>query len=214
MKCFKCGKAKAKRFCPAKDSQICPKCCGEYRGIEINCPPDCEYYIEGQKNHQQRIDKLRIQKEGVKTYIKRAELFNNHTEIFALVERYIATSFRSNRRIDNRDLLKGLEQVCKSIDIEIKGVYYEYESENSYANEISYSIMSIIKESLNRYESMGFNLETALEIMNEYLSELLFFIENEPGSQSYLRHITRNYPEDAENPEANPSGTGSGLIIT
>ena len=216
MKCVHCRKNKAKRYCPAKKDEICPKCCGEHRGIEINCPLDCEYFIEGQKNHQERIDKLRIQKEGIKTYVKRAELFNKNTEIFALVERYIATSFRSNRQIDNRDLQRGLEQVCKAIDTEIKGVFYEYESENSYANEISYNIMAIMKESLKRYESKGFTLETGLEIMNEYLSELMFYMENEPGKQSYLKQITRSYPEDVENPEGGKPGSedGGGLIIT
>jgi len=213
MKCVHCRKAKAKRYCPAKQDEICPKCCGEYRGIEINCPLDCEYYIEGQKNHQERIDKLRVQKEGIKTYVKRAELFNKNTEIFAYVERCIATSFRANRRIDNRDLQRGLEQVCNSIDTEIKGVFYEYESENSYANEISYNIMAIIKESIKKYESKGFTMEIAHEIMNEYLSELLFYIENEPGSQSYLIQIARSYPEDVENSISSQEGE-SGLIIT
>ena len=216
MKCVHCRKARAKRYCPAKRDEICPKCCGEFRGIDINCPLDCEYYIEGQKNHQERIDKLRIQKEGIKTYVNRAELFNKNTEVFALVERYIASSFRSNRRIDNRDLVRGLEQVCKSIDTEIKGVFYEYESENSYSNEIASNLMAIIKECLKRYESKGFKMETALEIINEYLSELKFYIENEPGKQSYLIQIARSYPEDAENPNAESSGKEgeSGLIIT
>ena len=216
MKCVHCRKAKAKRYCPAKKDEICPRCCGEHRGIEINCPLDCEYFIEGQKNHHERIDKLRVQKEGIKTYVKRAELFNKNTEIFALIERYIATSFRSNRRIDNRDLKRGLEQVCKAIETEIKGVFYEYESENSYANEISSNIMAIMKECLKRYESKGFTLETGLEIMKEYQSELMFYIENEQGSQSYLKQITRNYPEDVENPDAGRPGTEGegGLIIT
>lgn len=216
MKCVHCRKAKGKRYCPAKQDDICPKCCGEFRGIDINCPPDCEFFVDGQKNHQERIDKLRIQKEGIKTYVKRAELFNKNTEVFALVERYIATSFRSNRRIDNRDLQRGLEQVCKAIETEIKGVFYEYESENSYANEISYNIMAIMKECLKRYESKGFTLETGLEIMKEYLSELMFYINNEPGKQSYLIQIARSYPEDAENPNTGQAGGDgeSGLIIT
>ena len=213
MKCVHCRKAKAKRYCPAKRDEICPRCCGEFRGIEINCPLDCEYYIDGQKNHQERIDKLRVQKEGIKTYVKRAELFNKNTEVFALVERYIASSFRSNRRIDNRDLERGLEQVCKSIDTEIKGVFYEFESENSYSNEISSNLMAIIKECLKRYESNGFTMETALEIINEYLSELKFYIEYEPGKQSYLIQIARSYPEDAEKPDTDKDGE-SGLIIT
>ena len=78
MKCIICGKGKAKRFCPAKNSNICPKCCGEKRGIEINCPLDCEYFIEGQKNHQQKITKQRLTEEGKKSYVKRAELYSKN----------------------------------------------------------------------------------------------------------------------------------------
>ena len=59
-------------------------------------------------------------------------------------------------------------------------------------------------------------LETGLEIMKEYQSELEFYIENEPGKQSYLIQITRNYPEDTENPPAGKPGNedGGGIIIT
>lgn len=211
MKCIICGKGKAKRFCPAKNSNICPKCCGEKRGIEINCPLDCEYFVEGQRNHQQKITKLRLQKEGTKSYVKRAELYSKNPEIFALIEIAIAGNFRTNKKLNNRDLLRGVEQALKTVETEVKGIYYEYESENVYANKISNDILGIIKEGLTRYPPKHFSLEFSVEVLNEFLKELNFYIENDPDNQSYLKHITRYHPEKEEKVEET---TQSGLIIT
>jgi len=211
MKCIICGKGKAKRFCPAKNSNICPKCCGEKRGIEINCPLDCQYFVEGQKNHQQKITKQRLQKEGTKSYVKRAELYNKNPEIFALIEIAIANSFRTNKKLNNRDLFRGLEQAQKTVETEIKGIYYEYESENSYSNEISKSILEIIREGLNRYPPKHFSMEFSVDVLGEFLKELNFYIENDPDDKSYLKHITRYHPEKEEKIDKT---SPSGLIIT
>lgn len=211
MKCVICGKGKAKRFCPAKNSNICPKCCGEKRGIEINCPLDCEYFIEGQKHHQQKITKQRLQKEGTQSYIKRAELYHKNSEIFALIEIAIANIYRSNKKLNNRDLLRGLEQVQKAVETEIKGIYYEYESENSYANEISKNILNVIRDALNRYPAKYFSLEFSVDVVGEFLKELNFYIENDADDQSYLKHIARYHPEKGRDIEKT---TQSGLIIT
>ena len=211
MKCVICGKGKAKRFCPAKSSNICPKCCGEKRGIEINCPLDCEYFIEGQKNHQQKITKQRLTEEGSKSYVKRAELYSKNPEIFALIEIAITKSFRGNKKLNNRDLQRGLEQAQKTVETELKGIYYEYESENIYANEISNNILGIIKEGLNRYPQKHFSLEFSVEVLSEFLNELNFYMKNDTDKQSYLKHITRYHPEKEEKAEKT---TQSGLIIT
>ena len=211
MKCIICGKGKAKRYCPAKISNICPKCCGEKRGIEINCPLDCEYFIEGQKHHQQKITKQRLHKEGTKSYIKRAELYNKNPEIFALIEIAIANSFRANKKLNNSDFLRGLEQTYKTLETEVKGIYYEYESENVYANEISKNILAIIREALNRYDPKHFTMQYSMDVIAEFLKELNFYIDNDPDEQSYLKHITRYHPVKEEKVE---KSTQSGLIIT
>lgn len=40
--CGYCRKRKGKRTCPTL-GWICPSCCGEHRGREISCPPDCAH---------------------------------------------------------------------------------------------------------------------------------------------------------------------------
>lgn len=43
MNCPLCGKRKARRACPALQSEICAFCCGTKRLGEIQCPNDCPY---------------------------------------------------------------------------------------------------------------------------------------------------------------------------
>lgn len=209
MSCVICGKKKAKRYCPAKNNNICPKCCGEKRGIEINCPLDCEYFIEGQKNHQQKITKQRIQKEGTKAYIKKAELYNKNPEIFAQIEILVAQTFRSNRKLKNDDFIKAFKQAHETLKTEKNGIYYSYAGENIYANQISETILSLIKDQMKKYSSNIIDLDFALDVLNEFLKDAKFYTENEDDDQSYLINIARYHPSRTDTP-----GKPDGLIIT
>lgn len=209
MKCTICGKGKAKRFCPAKNSNICAKCCGEKRGIEINCPLDCEYFIEGQRHQQQKIAKQRIQKEGVESYIRRAELYTKNPEIFALIEFALANMFRANRKLNNKDVVRALEQVYKTLETEKKGIYYDHTGENSYANEISTAILAIIRDQLSKRRSAGMNLEFLSSVVEELLNEAKFYVKTDPNPQSYLILIARQNPDKKESRQRD-----SGIIIS
>ena len=41
--CPLCSERAGKRYCPAKETQICAVCCGTKREIEIDCPSSCAY---------------------------------------------------------------------------------------------------------------------------------------------------------------------------
>jgi hypothetical protein len=43
VKCSRCKKRKAKRFCPGLGRSLCNLCCGQIRQREIQCPPGCPY---------------------------------------------------------------------------------------------------------------------------------------------------------------------------
>ncbi|MGH9866044.1 MAG: hypothetical protein ACRD4H_11575 [Candidatus Acidiferrales bacterium] len=49
MSCPICEKRKPKRFCPAKGENICAICCGTYREVAIDCPPDCPHLIAARR---------------------------------------------------------------------------------------------------------------------------------------------------------------------
>jgi hypothetical protein len=212
MKCLLCEKRKPKRYCPAKRAEICPVCCGEKRGVEINCPLDCRYFVEGQKQHHIKIMHRRIRKEGAGTYVRRAELYGRNPEIFARLEMTFARAFRENNEIKNEDLVKALELVNKTLETEKKGLIYQHQGDNSYVNVISESVLTVISEYKDKPDVGGnrVTLDFASDVIDEFLNEAKFYMENGSNQKSYLIHILRYYPDEAE-PQKSPEG---GLIIT
>lgn len=45
-KCGICGGG-GKRRCPGIEGFICQHCCGEKRGSDLSCPPECHHYPFG-----------------------------------------------------------------------------------------------------------------------------------------------------------------------
>ena len=197
MKCIICEQRKAKRYCPAKRRSICPVCCGEKRGVEINCPLDCPYYVEGQKYQQEKITRQRLKKEGVQPYIRRAELYNKNPEIFAKIELALATLFRMDGKLTNGEAAEALELVIKTLDTERKGILYEYRSENRIVNELSGRVLDILREYTDRTQvGQGrVSLDYARDVVEEFLKEIRFYIEMDSNPQSYLIHVSRYHPE-------------------
>lgn len=209
MKCLICEKRRGKRHCPAKNGYICPMCCGEKRGVEINCPLDCAYYVEGQKYQQEKVSRQRLRKDGVGSFIRRAELFNKNPEIFRDIEISFVNVFRTNNRIKNVDLEEGLELVLKTLDTEKSGLLYDYRSENALANEVADRVIKIIREYKDKIElrKSRISIDYGREIVQEFLNEVRFFIENEVNPRSYFIHILRYHPQRVE------GSRGAGNII-
>lgn len=209
MKCMLCRKRKAKRFCPARNEQICPVCCGEKRGIEIDCPLDCEYFVEGQKHQQQKVARERIRKDGIDSYVKKAELYRKNPAVFAVIEKEISRLFRERKNINDKDLETALDQVKNTIDTENSGIYYEHQGENLYANEMTISILRAIRGFL---QSSGGNTDIQFcgEVVEEYRREAEFYIERGSDPREYLKHISRYHPDTSKKEDQGP---GKGIII-
>ena len=211
MKCILCDKRKPKRFCPAKRAQICPVCCGEKRGVEINCPLDCRYFVEGQKQHHKKIVQQRVRKEGARSYVRRAELYARNPEIFARIEMTFARSFRENKELKDQDLVTALELVSNTLETEKKGLLYQHQGDNSYANRVSDNVLSVISEFKDNPDVGGrVDLDFLLSVINEFLGEAKFYSENDKNPRGYLVHILRYYPEETPQEKAPESS----LIIT
>jgi hypothetical protein len=200
VKCILCDKRRPKRYCPAKRTYICPVCCGEKRGIEINCPLDCPYFVEGQKYQQEKITKQRVKKEGVEPYIKRAELYNKNPEIFARIELAMVNLFRAESGLTNRDVAEALELVIKTLETEKKGIIYDYRSNNRVVNELVRQILSVLREYKDSPELKRerITVDYARDVVEEFLKEVRFFMEVDPNPQGYLVHVARYHPEKIE----------------
>ncbi len=210
MKCVLCEKRKPKRYCPAKRTSICTVCCGEKRGVEINCPLDCPYYVEGLKHHQQKMMHLRIKKEGVKSYVRKAELYKHNPELFAQLEKGIVSIFRADKSLTNRDLVSGLDMAKKTLETEKKGLLYQHQSCNHYADEISNHVLGIVSEYKDNPDPgpNRITIDFGIMVIGEFLDEARFYMENDSNTKSYLTHLMRYHPE-----EEAPAQADSKLII-
>ncbi|MFI5322931.1 MAG: hypothetical protein ACHQ6U_05240 [Thermodesulfobacteriota bacterium] len=211
MKCISCGNRKAKRYCPALRASICPVCCGEKRGVEINCPLDCVYYVEGQKQQQLKVMYQRLRKEGAVSYVRRAELYNRNPEVFAKIEKIFAHAFRVNSKLRNEDVVSALGLVKSTLDTEKKGLIYQHQSENSFANELSTRLLialTDLKDSPEIKEDRV-TIDFASSVIEEFLKEARFFSEHDSNPRSYLIHILRYHPAEEPTPARQ-----SELIIT
>ena len=210
MKCIICEQRKAKRYCPAKRTYICSVCCGEKRGVEIDCPLDCPYFVEGQSYQQTKVTRQRVKKEGVQSYIRRAELYNRNPELFAQIETVLVDFFR-RYNIKDEDLTTALDLVVKTLDTEKKGIFYEHKAELKIVNELSGQLLAVIRAFKDRAEvGQGrISIDYAIEVFQEFLKEVKFYREIETNPQTYLIHISRYHPDKAV--ESQSSG---GLIIT
>lgn len=211
MKCILCDKRKPKRYCPAKRTSICTVCCGEKRGVEINCPLDCQYYVEGQKQHQQKMMQQRIKKEGARSYVRRAELYKNNPELFAYLEKGFVDIFRADKSLTNKDLVSGLDLAMKTLETEKKGLLYQHQSGNQYADEISNHVLSIVSHFKDDPE-IGPNritIDFGIMVVKEFLDEATFYMDNDVNPRGYLIHLMRYHPE-----EEIPAQSDSKLIIS
>jgi len=138
-------------------------------------------------------------------------MYNKNPEIFNDIEIAFVNVFRTNNRIRNADLAEGLGLVLKTLDTEKRGLVYNHRSENSIANEISARVLRIIRDYKDNIElrKSKISLDYRREVVQEFLHEVEFFVENEVNSRSYFIHILRYHPQRAET--SHPAGN---IILT
>ena len=192
MKCFLCNERKAKRYCPAKTRYICAVCCGEKRGIEINCPDDCRYFINGQNYQQKKITNLRIKKDGIVAYQKKAELYRKDPQLFAKIEFALVDAYNQNNRLLNEDVVSALQIVLKTLKSESKGLLYKHKSEDMVINDLADILENEVTELKNNEEiNLSAATNFAKDVIDDFLSEAKFYNDQNTDKSSYLIHLAR-----------------------
>ncbi len=192
MKCFLCNERKAKRYCPAKNRNICAVCCGEKRGIEINCPDDCKYFIKGQNYQQKKTTDLRIKKDGIVAFQKKAELYRKDPQLFAKIEFALVDAYNQNNRLLNKDVVSALQIVLKTLKSESKGLLYKHKSEDMVINDLADILENEVHELKNNEEiNSAAATNFAKEVIDDFLSEAKFYNDQNTDKSSYLIHLAR-----------------------
>lgn len=119
-KCVYGGKRKGKRECPALGGLICSRCCGEHRGVEINCPPECRYFKKHEEFQQSKHSEPYRETWAEQNRDILEEENRQLIEAIGVLETLIYYRYRDDTRLtDDKviDGLKGLENKYKTIEL-------------------------------------------------------------------------------------------------
>jgi hypothetical protein len=148
MKCIVCNQRKAKRFCPAKNTQICPQCCGAKRVLEIDCLESCEHLKAGREREAEDYGKrLRILHSTASESVRRA--LTENQKVIAHLEYALAQERRHSRYLSDKDVKQALELLLENYETEDNGILYEKTSDNLEVESLRKELRGIIESYRN-----------------------------------------------------------------
>jgi hypothetical protein len=211
MKCAVCDKRKAKRPCPAKNSSICPLCCGEKRVLELDCPETCRYLREGREHESAEFGRRLRSLDPVRQEKSRRVLSENQ-DVVAHLEYTIAQQRLQSRHLEDADVSKAVDILLEAYRTEDKGILYERNCDDLRAEPIRMELRKILESYRNPEEDGGIAdpQRTRLPLRNaiECLEFLQFMIEvysDDAGSSGgYVNFLARMTPKRE---------TGSSIIM-
>jgi hypothetical protein len=124
--CAICEKRKEKRFCLALHSKICPQCCGEQREVTLDCPAEC-IYLQQARAHEKPPSERDIPVSDLFMRVQVTEQFvYDNDPLLVGLSFALARRARSDRAINDRDLIAALTALAKSYETRLNsGLLYE-----------------------------------------------------------------------------------------
>ena len=121
--CPLCSERTGKRYCPAKDAQICAVCCGTKREIEIDCPASCPYLrairsYEAEKGIPDAELAAKVQKYD-NSFVYR------YREVLDAVSRAVAEERMTSSWLVDNDVIEVYKALTSTMKTLSSGIYYE-----------------------------------------------------------------------------------------
>jgi hypothetical protein len=205
MKCILCNQRKSKRFCPAKNDQICAQCCGEKRVLEIECPESCNYLKAGRERESEDYKK-RLNSMKWTTLEKNRKILMGHQEIVAHLEYALSQERRRSRYITDKEVKQALDILLENYRTEDKGVLYEKTSDNLQVESLRRQLREIIESYRNPEgaEKRGIVdpaanrllLGNAIGCLEFIQSLVLSYLEERHSDSGYIDFLLRVTPRE------------------
>jgi hypothetical protein len=205
MKCILCEQRKAKRSCPARDTQICAQCCGEKRVLEIDCPESCQYLIEGREWEAEDYRK-RIQNLDQATLEKNRRVLREHQDVIAHLEYAISRQRILSRDLSDKDVEQAVDILLENYRTEDKGLLYEKNSDDLRVDSLRRELREIIESYRNPEgeEEIGIvdpkntrlHLGAAIECLEFIRSLAMAYLKDRSSSSGYVDFLARIVPRE------------------
>ncbi len=200
MKCVVCEKRKGKRFCPAKNSQICAQCCGEKRVVEIHCPADCVYLKSGQS--YQWVKQMIAQSQHSQDPLLQKKLNATRQKFIRVIldlEATIVKYAASLRSLTDEQVLEAITLLKATYQTEERGLIYEHTSTDPLVQPLFRDLRDRLEEIRKVQDQdlpplQGSDLPDCLEVLE---NDIRHHLDSPNDSDDYLKFIKRNHPEKA-----------------
>jgi hypothetical protein len=203
MKCVLCEQRKAKRFCPAKNAQICGFCCGTKRVLEIFCPESCGYLQEGRKRDIEDYQK-RVQKMDPSGQEKYRSVISRHQDVIAHLEYAISRERFLSRDLKDKDVAQAIDVLLDTYRTEDKGILYEKTSDNLRIEPLRQELRKIVESYRNPEgsEKTGvvdpkntrLQLGGAIECLEFIRTLISLYMEDRSSISGYIDFLARITP--------------------
>ena len=207
--CPLCSERAGKRYCPAKDAQICAVCCGTKREVEIDCPGSCPYLkasrsYEAEKRVPDPELAAKVQKYD-NTFVYR------YNPVLDAISRSVAEERIGSPWLVDNDVIEVYKALTATMKTLSSGIYYESLPEGSPAR---LSLFRRLKGVLDQLMQPDPNAEHRTLKVSEAI-DVLDFLTFAAQVNSSIRPRSRQYLDwisemSGNTPQAQPS---SGLII-
>jgi hypothetical protein len=125
MSCPLCQKRPSKRFCPAKEKEICTVCCATKRLVEIACPEDCRYQGAAQR-HPAAVVRKQIDHDLSLLMGTVGRLSEQQLQLFFLIQTLVlAYKPEGLGRITDADVALSVGALAASLETASKGVIFD-----------------------------------------------------------------------------------------
>jgi hypothetical protein len=205
MKCILCNQKKAKRFCPAKNDQICAPCCGEKRVLEIDCPESCEYLKMGREREARDYGK-RLRNLNSTAQERVRKVLMERQDVVAHLEYALSQERRRSRHLTDKDVKQALDILLENYATEDKGVLYEKTSDDLQVESMRREMRGIIESYRNPEgdqkrgivdpTSTRLQLSEAIGCLEFMQSMVAAYMGEKHSSTSYVDFLLRITPRE------------------
>ncbi len=200
LSCAICEIRKEKRFCPAVHGRICPQCCGEQREVTLDCPSDCPY-LQQAREHEKPRTAGEIDSKALFLQVEVSEQFMyEHEHLLMGLTYALAKATRSDRSLNDRDLLAALTFMCTGLERLVNsGLHYEPPLASPSQQRILAEIETMLKEF--RQAEQQHRGYTSLRD-SDVLKALVFLLRmgygrtsGRPKSRAFVEFLFKQFPE-------------------
>ncbi len=206
--CPLCADRSAKRFCPAKEDQICAVCCATKREIEIDCPSDCTHLKAGRSYEAEK--RAPDPELAAKLHKFDNAFLREYSGVLDVVSRAVAFEYMDSQWLVDNDVIEVYQAMAATMKTLSGGIHYENQPDGPVRQSLFRRVRALLDELMQPQEAVdrrALKVSEAVEVM-EFLTFAAQINSNgRPRSRQYLDWLKSLATQ------AQAAGQPAGLII-